>query len=175
MAISASTKNADNIVRSIAPKSMFEDGAAVNSAAVSFNQGDMICLDTSTHLLKRVAALTDAATFVGIARQAVTAGVLNGPYDGLATAGALSSFSGPVYGVVANMVLKTGDAFNAGSKIYLADGSDSQTVSSTDSGDHDFIGIYQGPTVASAAAGQVGPCLIGCRYPSATGSQDINF
>lgn len=171
MAITASTNNADPIIRSITPKSRFENGLAANSTTLTFNQGDFICWDATNHILKLVAATTDAATIVGIAINAVTNGVLNGPYNGLATPGAISAFAGPVYGVVARRTLKTGDAFHDGDKVYLADGLDTQTVSVTDPGDHNYVGIFQGSTVASAAAGQQGGVLIGCRYPTATGGE----
>lgn len=171
MAITASILNGDAIHRSDSPKSLFENGLDFvgTTSTSTWNQGDSICYDTSAHTIRKVAATGDAATIIGIAVQAITNGIVNGPYQGLATPNAPVAFQGAVYGVTAFRTLKTGDAFNPGVKVYLADGGDTQTVSSTDPGDGNYIGLYDGVAVSSATAGQVGHVKIGCRYPAATG------
>ncbi len=153
----------NRVYRSDARKSFFEDAKALASSAVSWNQGDLLYLDTSAHLIKRVAATGDAATFLGIAENTVSAGILVGPYSGLTAvnaAEAIACLVGPSFGVEALMVLKTSDAFNPGDKVYLVSGGNSQQVSVTDPGDGNYIGQFQGPAVASAAAGQTGACLL---------------
>lgn len=171
MAISAGTISKDRTYRSDAIKSLFEAGINVDTTAVNCKQGDLMCLDTTNHRLKVVAATGDALTFLGVSDVTLVNGVLAGPYDGLTTSqGAIIAFRGPMYGGVFLMILKTGDAFNPGDKVYLADATNSQTVSVTDPGDANFIGVYVGPAIASAAAGQEGQIKIGLRYPAATGT-----
>ena len=169
MAITASTINKNRTYRSDSAKALFEDGGQVCNNTTSFNQGDLQCFDTATKVIRSVVATTDAATFVGVAQVGVINGVLIGPYTGLTNVTpAPSKFVGAMYGITASMILKTGDAFADGDKVYLANGADCQTVSITDPGDGNYIGIYVGPPVAAAAAGQEGLIKIGCRYPSGT-------
>lgn len=174
MAITASTSAVDAIVRGGPGKSIFEDGKAAVDSSSTWKQGDLLKFDTSAHALRIVSSTADAATFVGIADNSVTSGKLVGPYDGLTqvdTAQVSPGFVGPKYGVTARLTLKTGDAFNIGSLVYLTDGGDSQTVTSTDPGSTDHIGVFVGLTaVASAVAGQTGDILIGARFPNPSGS-----
>ncbi len=83
------------------------------------------------------------------------------------------AIQGPQYGSASLCTLKTSDAFLPGVKVYLVDGADTQTVSVTDPGASghtgNYVGLYDGPAIASAAAGQVGPVKIGCRYPAGNG------
>lgn len=169
MAITAATSAFDSIVRGGPGASVFEDGKAACSSASTWLQGDFIYLDTSVHVLKRVAATGDAATLVGVADNSVTSGKLVGPYDGLTAVDAASvgpGFVGPKYGVISSKTLKTSDAFVIGGKVYLSNGGDTQTVTSTDPGGDLYVGIFVGPAaVASAAAGQQGQIKIIARYP----------
>jgi hypothetical protein len=178
MAITASTLSVDNIVRGGPGKSLFEDGKTVAGSS-TWNQGDLVCFDTSSHSVRVVAATGDAVTIVGVADNNVISGKLVGPYTGLTQVDAAQSspgFVGPKYGVTARLKLHTGDAFVLGCKVYLSDGDDTQTVTST-APDANYIGIFVGSggsAVASAAADQLGDILIGARYPSATGT-GLNF
>lgn len=167
MAISAATTSVDRILVSVDPRSVFENAKALLSSAVNIKQGDLVALDTTSHLLKTVTATTDAPNFLGIADVAISGGKAVGPYDGLTAvnaAQAIVALHGPVYGVIASLKLKAADAFVPGGKVYLADGQDSQTVSSVDPGTADPIGIFQDAAVASAVAGQTAGILIGQRY-----------
>jgi hypothetical protein len=162
MAITASTAAKNRVYRSNARKSFFEDAQSVVSTAVSWNQGDLLYFDDATNLIKVVAATGNAATFLGIADNTVSAGKLVGPYAGLTAvtaAEAISALVGPSFGVEALMKLKSGDTFNPGDKVYLADGADSQTVTSTDPGDANFIGQYQGAAVTAGSTSE-GVCLL---------------
>lgn len=177
MAITAASVGADRIVRSDLGQSLFDDIKAVVSSSVTWKQGDLLSFDTSAHVLKLVAATSDAANFVGIADNYITSGKLVGPYDGLTPVDAAQSGPyaiGPKFGVVASLKLHTGDAFNPGNKVYLSNGDDSQTVTVTDPGDANYIGIFVDAAVASAASGQQAKIKIGARYPSATGT-GLNF
>lgn len=165
----------NNIVRSVAPKSVFESAKPVLSSAVTYNQGDLIYFDTSAKLIKPVAVTGNAATVIGVARQKIVSGIAPSPYQGTLTdsSEAISDVAGPVYGVVAFMTLTTGDAFNPGDKVYMV-ASAPQTVTSSDPGNGYSVGIFQGAAVASAAAGQTGDILIGSRLPAGATNQ-INF
>lgn len=177
MAITAATAGADRIVRADTGQTLFDDIKSVVSSSVSWKQGDLLAFDTSAHVLKLVAATSDAVTFCGIADNYVTSGKLVGPYDGLTPVDAAQSGPsaiGPKYGVVASLKLHTGDAFNPGDKVYLSNGDDSQTVTSTDPGGSNYIGVFVGAAVSSAASGQQGNIKIGARYPAATGT-GLNF
>ncbi len=170
MSISAFGANFDAIVKDGPGRTMFESGKAVVSTASTWNQGDLVYLDTSAHVLKRVGSTADAATIQGVADNVVTAGKLAGPYDGLTPTDAAQvtpDFAGPRYGVVAALVLKTSDAFNPGDKVYLVEGGNSQTVSSTAAGG-EYVGIFVGAAIASAGAGSRGYVRIGQRI--ATGN-----
>jgi hypothetical protein len=162
----------NNIIRSIAPKSLFESAFPVLSTSVTYNQGDLLAFDTSSKILKPISATGDAANCLGVARQTVVSGVVKSPYQGtpVDASQAIEDVAGPVYGVVASLTLKTGDAFNPGDKVYLVT-TDAQTVTSTTNSGGANVGIFQGPAVASAAAGQTGAVLIGARY----GTTDIKF
>jgi hypothetical protein len=133
-----------------------------------------MCFDTTALNIRAVTATGDAATLIGISDVQVTSGKLAGPYDGLTAVDASQvgpDFVGPKFGVEADMVLNTGDAFTMGCKVYLKDTTNTQTVSVSNPGDNNYIGLFvdmNGP-VTSASAGQVGRILIGCRYPNGTG------
>lgn len=173
MAITAAT-SANRIVRNGAmAKTLFEDGKSAVTSASSWGQGVLCFFDTTAHAIKQIAALNDTDTLVGISDNVVTSGKLAGPYDGLTPVDAAQvtpGFVGPKFGCTGRLTLKTGDAFNPGDKVYLVDALDNATVSVTDSGGMghvgNYVGIFVGTPVASAAAGQTGDVLIGCRYPA---------
>ncbi len=158
MAISASTTATNRVFREVAVNSLFMSAKNAISTAVSWNQGDLLYLDTSAHLIKVVAASGNAATCLGIAVNTVISGKLQGPYQGLTAttaAEAIADLAGPVFGVEALLILKTSDAFVTGGKVYLAETTNAQTVTSTDPGDGNFIGIYV-DVAKTAAAGDQG-------------------
>lgn len=152
----------NNIVREVAPKSVFESARWVLSSSVTYNQGDLLAFDTSSKILK-VAGTADAANLLGVARQKIVSGVAASPYQGTAVDASegISDVAGPVYGVVASFTPKTGDSFTPGCFVYMT--ADPQTVTVTDPGSSDHIGVYQGPTV-TGAAGLLIDVLVGARY-----------
>lgn len=184
MSISSYGSNVDRITRNSEHpgRTLFTPGRQM-SVGQTYYQGDLMCYDSTINSsaggFRAVAATGDGATFVGISDQQVTSGVLQGPYTGLTQVNAAvvgPDWSGPLYGVEADMVLNTGDAFNMGSKVYLVNGGTTQQVSVTNPGDGNYVGIFVDPlgAVASAAAGQLGRILIGCRYPKTSGA-DLTF
>lgn len=158
------------IKKSIAPKSIFDDQSSVVDSTVSFNQGDLIVLDTSTHLLKTIAAAGSGelgTNFVGMARVSISLGVPISPIQGTDNDGQLGipAEAGPVFGVTALVILKTGDALVAGGLVYPDGASGTRNVTST-VGSKKPIGVYQGPAISSAASGQQIEVLLGAQYPS---------
>lgn len=153
----------NNIVKSVAPKSVFPDASQLITSAINYNQGDLLYLDTTNHLIKALDSDAHAANLLGVAMDTVVKGIIQRPYttavDGSAAAGAIQ---GPVYGVVASFTIHTGDAVNPGDLVYA--GADAQTVT-TASGNSHAVGVYQGATIASAAAGTKINCLVGSQYP----------
>jgi len=149
----------NTIVRSVAPKSLFESAIPALGAASDWEQGDLLVI--KTNVIQKAAVEADGEFMLGVARQTVTDGKVVGPYQGTAVdaAAALVDIAGPVYGVVAKCVAKTGDAFTVGCLVYLdpATGGRGVSVSGTKA-----IGIYQGPAL-TAAAGQEVEVLIGAR------------
>jgi hypothetical protein len=150
----------NRITRSVRPGSIFESALSLISSAISWNQGDLLYLDTTNHLIKPVTGDTDALTILGIARNTILNGAVKGPYDGLAdlpTSG-IVEVAGPQFGVVAYMKLKTGDVFVAGQSIY-ASSVDAQTVSASGT---NVVGIFQDSGLTAAASSQ-GNVLIGAK------------
>lgn len=155
----------NRIVRSVAPKSLFPDAGKLVTSSTSWNQGDLLKYDPADQKLKVVAAEADNTTFCGIAPVKVVNGKLASPYQGTAVDAAQAlgmDIPGPVAGVVAGMVGKTGDAFNPGDLVY-GDPADPATVSSAGT---KAIGIYVGPAIAGNPAGGIVECLLGHRYPA---------
>ena len=147
-------------------KSLFPDAKAVVTAAVSFNQGDLLVFDDTNNRLKVPAAEAEGSTFLGIALVTVVSGKLKSPYttDVDASQG-VTDIPGPAYAVVAKLIAKTADAFNPGDAVYLDPASGAQYVSSAGTKQ---IGVYQGSVIASATAGQEILVKLGCRHPGDT-------
>lgn len=156
----AQSKN--RIIRSIAPKSLFEEAAPAISTAVTFNQGDLLYFDTSAKVIKRLTSEGNAATFVGISRIGVTLGVPNGPYQGLASqpSAAQGAIPGPQYGIVAALILKSGDALAVGSDVYADPSTGNFHVQAAGT---KAIGLYQGKAVTGDGVAAV-EVLLGARY-----------
>jgi hypothetical protein len=155
----------NKIVRSVAPKSLFESAQALVDSTISWNQGDLIYLDTTNHLLKVVTAETQSANFMGVARVTIVSGKIASPYNtDVVASQSIADVPGPQVGVVAKLVLKTGDSLAPGQQVGLYPAAGTRGVSSTIT--TNAVGVYQGPTIASATAGQeievyLGRALIG--------------
>lgn len=154
----------NRITRTVLQGSKFEAAKNLIDATVSFEQGDLLFLDTTSHLIKKVTAEADSATLLGIARTSVVNGKLKSPYQGtdVDAAVAATEIPGPVHGVIAKLVAKTGDAFVPGQKVGLDAASGAYHVTTTVTTKP--VGIYQGPAIASAVAGQEIEVLIEAAY-----------
>lgn len=152
------TTSRNNITRSVRPGSMFESALALISTAISWNQGDLLYLDTTNHLIKAMTSDANGATVLGVARNTIVSGKLISPYQGTAvdSAQAISDVSGPQYGVIANLKLKSGDTFNPGDAVY-GTSTDAQTVSATGT---NKIGYFQDAQIV-ATSGSTGNVMLG--------------
>lgn len=154
----------NTIVREVSRKSLFASAINVISSSVSFVQGDLLVFDDTNNVLKLPAAEAEGSTFLGVATVSIASGKLIGPYSGIPDAvstSAINDIPGPAYGVIAKCVAKTGIALAPGDSIYLDPATGTRGVTNTGT---KAIGIYQGATVASAAAGQEIEVLLGCRH-----------
>jgi hypothetical protein len=153
---------ANNIVKEVNKKSLFDDASALLSAAISFDVGQHLFLDTTNHLIKPVAAEADSATYLGVATCKVVSGKLVSPYNtDVVASQAVGAASGPVYGVIASLTLKTGDSLSPGQVVGLdpATGIDGVQATVTTKA----IGVYQGKAISSAVAGTKILVLVGCQ------------
>jgi len=143
-------------------RSVFPDALNVIDSSVTFNQGDLLCL--LSNKLAKASLEADYASFLGIAPVTVVSGKLQSPYQGTAVdaAQAITAIPGPKYSVEAKMISKTGDAWAPGGAVYGDPADGPEYVSSAGTKQ---IGVYQGATIASAAAGQTVEVLLGHRYP----------
>jgi hypothetical protein len=123
----------------------------------TFDQGDLLVLSAGAI---RVAAVGDISTpdiLLGISTQDVVSGKLKRPYTtDVDASGGASNISGPVYGVEADLVLKTGEAFNPGDIVYYDGAAGAFHVTITPPVTPLEVGVFTGPAVASAAAGETG-------------------
>lgn len=160
---------ANTIVKTIALNQLIPDIRGYVDDTVSFAQGDHLILDTTNHLVRAPTSEAEGATYLGVAAVDIEDGVPESPYstsnDGAISAPALN---GPMYGVVAKMVLKTGDALNPGDNVYIYLTAGSRGVGSLSGATGTkAIGIYAGQeAISSADAGQEIEVHVGCRAPN---------
>jgi hypothetical protein len=154
----------NNIVRGGAQgRSVFSSLLPVLSTSVSFNQGDLLYFNTSTHVVAP-AATGNAANCLGVAINTIVNGVPKSPYTTAVDASeGFSDLGGPLYGVVASLILDTGSTVNPGTLLYYSTVG-AQNVTPTQPGSDPAIGIWVGPAVSSSAAGAKGDVLVGAAY-----------
>lgn len=161
----------NRVTRTVNLAQVVPDAFNFVGAASNWNQGDLLCLDTSTHLIKPLSSAADSQTFLGIAVNTVVNGTLKSSYQGTAVDAAESpvSMSGPCSGVVGKMKLHTGDSVNPGDLMYhsLADDVQTVTVTAPSAASH-ALGVYQGAAITSAPAGTQVEVQLGHRYPADT-------
>ena len=176
MAITSAGIARDNVISDNSNlRSLIEQALPALNSSSTFNQGDLVCLDATSHCLRAVAADTDGATILGVSPVSVNAGILAGPYQGLATQASQQpqQVQGPISGVVVGLKVNPGDALVFGAPVYLPLNGDTQTVTVTDTvGAGNNVGIYMGPAVASAVTGTYYPIQVGFRL--ATG-QNLQY
>lgn len=158
---------ANSLAREIATKTIYPNATPLIPLSLSFNEGDLLCYDSSAHLIKLPTAETDGATFLGVAPITVVNGKPKAAYvtDVDASVGQ-PAMPGPQYGSVYYVHLKAGDAVVPGSALYIdATGTVGRNVTSTGTKQ---IGIYQGPALTAPTGGQQVEMLVGARSPNDT-------
>jgi hypothetical protein len=151
----------NNIEISESRKSLFPSAVAVIDATISFAQGDLMFFDEATNLVKKVAAEADCATFLGLAVETVSLGKLVKPYStDVDASAAITDVPGPVYGVVAKLVSKTGIVWAPGDLAYSDPATGTRGVTNLGT---KAIGIYQGKAI-TAVAGQEILVMVGARF-----------
>jgi hypothetical protein len=153
----------NRIVRTISGNTRFPSAVKDISASSTWNQGDLLIWDSSAHIIRLPVSEAEGASMLGISQQTLVAGKLPIPYvTDVDASRAITDIPGPQFGVVASLVLKTGDALNPGDLVYLnpADGAYHVQAAGTKA-----IGLYAGAAIASAFAGQLIEVLVGCRFP----------
>jgi hypothetical protein len=154
---------ANRVTRSVSPKTIFPSARDVVNSSLSYNQGDLLVFDDTNNLIKKPAAESEGSTFLGLAPHTLVLGKLVRPYSTDVDASqAASEIPGPEYGVIAKLVLKTGAALNPGDSVYLDPANGTYHVQEAGT---KAIGIYAGPAISSAVAGQLIEVLLGCRHP----------
>lgn len=156
----------NRIVRTVAKNTVFPSILKLVDSTSDWDQGDLLIFDDTTNKVRRPTLETEGNTFLGIAEQSVTDGKLAVPYSTDVDASrAISDIPGPAYGVVAKLVLKTGDALNPGDLVYLDPVSGTHHVQAAGT---KAIGEYAGAAISSATAGQEIEVKLGARHPGDT-------
>ena len=164
----------NNVIRGGAQgRSVFPSALPVLSSSVSYNQGDLLCFDTSNHVL--ITAVTgNSANLLGVAINTVVNGVPKSPYQGTAVDASegASDMGGPLFNVVATFFLDTGAGAYPGQLMYISNVGP-QNVTSVSAGGMLPMGIYSGSqgTIVSAASGSRIDVLVGETYTQAA----LNF
>lgn len=143
----------NRITRSPQPQVVFPDMINGVSSSTDILQGDLCVL--ASNLVRKVTTGDLGTSFLGIAQVTIEDGKIPAPVTtDVAASQAIVSIPGPVAGVVAKLVLKTGDAIAFGAPVYLDGASGAYHVTATQPMSGVAIGYYQGGTIASATAGQ---------------------
>ncbi len=145
------------IVKEILKESRFDDCFNLVDATTNIATGDLVHYDATNNLIAAQGAADDGSTFLGIQEVAIVAGTQKSVYGNAVEDGSAPKLHvlGPIHGVIARLVLKTGDALDAGAKVYPDGASGTRHVTSVaGAGPLIAIGVYQGATIASATAGQ---------------------
>lgn len=162
----------NNLIRQVAPKSLFASALPVLSSAsgCTWNQGDLLCMDSNVGYLRPVTGTGDSSILVGCAVNTVVSGIQPSPVQGTAVdaSAAIEDMSGPLYGTVHQLLLASGQTYKPGAAVYLTS-TDAQTVTAASGGV--AIGLFQGKQVTTSATGTYGDVLVGARF----GYTDIHF
>lgn len=158
----------NTIKRSVRQGSMAESSKAFLTSTISYNQGDLLVMDTSAHTIRKASTESEMNQFMGIARETVVNGVIPRPYTtDVDASAAIADVAGPIYGITALAQLKASDTLNPGDVVYAYTTQGPRVVSASGT---KVIGIYQGATVTGApsASPTEVEVLFGHRYPADT-------
>jgi len=149
----------------VSTRSLFPNMHSLISSAISFAQGDLLYLDTTNHLIKKITVETQSATFLGVAPVTIESGKYPKAYvtDVDASVG-IPALPGPQYGSVFTCKLKAGDAIVPGQLVYADPATAGNGVTVTVG--TEAIGVYQGAALTAGASGtDIGVLINQCYVP----------
>jgi hypothetical protein len=150
-------------------RSMFPFSGGFLRSTISFDQGDLLIMDwdvNSKAFLRTPQAGDDFQFFCGISPSTVKNGWLARPYSTPTDAAAPPcEVSGPTFGVIAKMVLKSGDTVYTGDSIDW-DSASGNAHSVTNVNGGMSIGFYVGADVAIGDGVKEIEVMICSRFPS---------
>jgi hypothetical protein len=158
----------NRIVRTDNAGSVFPDATKLIDNTISFNQGDLLFLDTVAHLIKPLAADADTQNLLGISDITIVNGKLPSGYTTPVDASAgMSAVPGPLFGVEADMIAKAADVFVAGQEVFWdsASGNPQQVTSASPGTNARSVGVYQGAGYTAPAGGGKVRIKVFSRYP----------
>lgn len=155
----------NNIVVDVARKSLFY-GASGIYGTLTFNQGDLLCFSSTTHLLTQPTQESDMDTFAGVSVEQVVSGIKKSPFSDSndASLAAGLDIAAPVYGVICSLILKSGDGAFPGSYAYGDPATGAQNVQASGTKP---IGLFTSPAITGDGTLTVN-VLVGARYPNDT-------
>jgi len=158
----------NNKVRKVATNTVVADIQLLVAPTTSFNQGDLLMMDATNHLVKRLVGETDGANFLGIAPVTIVNGKYPSGYNTSVDASVgTPSLPGPEFGDEFSLVLKSGDTLHAGDAVYADPATGNSNVQAAGT---KIIGVYTGAEGASITGDgtKTVSCKIGARYPADT-------
>lgn len=155
----------NNTARRVATNTVIADVKALVTPSLSYNAGDFLIMDTSSHVLAAPAAESEGATFLGVSPVTIVNGKIPSGYttdtdDSLG----ISSLPGPTFGDEYLCTPKDGDSFTPGCAVYLDPATATNGVQVAGS---KIVGVYTGPAVTGDGKTQI-VCKLGARYPDDT-------
>ena len=156
--------------RKVATNFVVADITNLLATSISFNEGDLLFLDSTNHIVTKLVGETDGIAFIGIASVTVVNGLLPASYVTDVDASLKTpAIAGPTFGDEYEVILKAGDTVHAGDVVYADPVSSSRGVQASGT---KIIGVYtgaQGASVTGATTtGSAIWCKLGARYPGDT-------
>ncbi len=143
----------NKVARRVARNTIIADIKDFIGASSSWNQGDLLILDTTLNVVAKAAVQSDGANFLGISPVSIVNGKLPSIYStDVDAALGYGSIPGPEFGDEYFVTLKAGDAVVPGSKLYLAPLTGANVVSVTG---NKQVGTYIGPALVAVTGGTV--------------------
>ena len=136
----------------VSTRSIFPNARALIDSTITFTQGDLLYLDTTNHLIKKITAEAQSATFLGVAPVSVTLGKYASAYTtDVDASAAIPAIPGPQYGSTFDCLLKAGDTIHPGDLVYADPATAGNGVTVT--AGTESVGVYQGKTLTAASGG----------------------
>lgn len=136
----------------VSTRTLFPNARALIDSTISFTQGDLLYLDTTNHLIKKITVETQSATFLGVAPVTISSGKYAAAYlSDVDSSVGIPAIPGPEYGSTYTCKLKAGDAITPGALVYADPGTAGNGVTVTTG--TEAVGVYQGKALTAATGG----------------------